>query len=248
MEKRPSFGFGSRFSQKRSSRVGLGFPKKRPSLAHFARKRGSVAQTVAAKNLQKPPDDNASDFSDDNDYNREDFVARPFECAFWTKVQTPFGTRTRYWNWQHLEELDGLNSKLFAESPLLYSSLIQLREVESLEEQRQLHSLLIGLEGSAPGKAGAAGKHDAGGKSKPYGAWCGLKWRYFGECTPPVPASVGGMRVSVTKPLLHLCIQVCSQAVQSRVRIFWGESFWEGRCRGFGFQHFFDFVPTVWEI
>ncbi|CAD7938820.1 unnamed protein product, partial [Amoebophrya sp. A25] len=60
---------------------------------------------------------------------------------------------------------------------------------------------------------GVAGKHDAGGKSKPYGCWNGLKWRFFGECIPPVPASVGGMRVNLTKPLFDLCEKVCQRVL-----------------------------------
>ena len=56
-------------------------------------------------------------------------------------------------------------------------------------------------------------RHDAGGKSNAYAAWSGLKWRYFGDSIPPVPASVGGMRVSLTKPLLDLCDKLCTKAL-----------------------------------
>ncbi|CAD7938822.1 unnamed protein product, partial [Amoebophrya sp. A25] len=71
----------------------------------------------------------------DSFLNHESFETRPFDCAFWTKVQTARGTRTRYWNWKSVDHLDDLDfaAKVFAESPLLYSSLVQLREARGEE-------------------------------------------------------------------------------------------------------------------
>lgn len=125
-------------------------------------------------------------------------------------------------NFQNALNNSNNNSNTFMDSPLLYSSLVQLKEVGihcehdsyGLLDGENVRSLLIGLESAAPQKVGIAGKHDAGGKSKPYAAWGGLKWRAFSELyttVPPVPASVGGMRVSITKPLLDLCEKVCSK-------------------------------------
>lgn len=46
---------------------------------------------------------------------------------------------------------------------------LQLKEVE--QDEGMVRSLLFGLEGSAPGKAGVAGKHDISAKSKAYGTY-----------------------------------------------------------------------------
>ncbi|CAD7926875.1 unnamed protein product [Amoebophrya sp. A120] len=183
-------------------------------MSTLSRHGGNTSPTDHEMNKEQPQDEVQS--SIDSFLNHETFETRPFECSFWTKVQTSAGTRTRYWHWKEMEDLDNLDwaSKMFTESPLLFSSLVQLREAKlDAAGSASVKSLLLGLEGSAPGKIGVAGKHDAGGKSKPYGAWNGLKWRYFGESVPPVPASVGGMRVNMTKPLFELCERVCSKVL-----------------------------------
>lgn len=79
-----------------------------------------------------------------------------------------------------------------------------------IRETENIGGLLIGIEGSAPGKESFfSGKHNASAKSQEFSAFGKRKWADYRKGGEDVPADLGGMRVAVNTTKFSMLKDVC---------------------------------------
>jgi len=113
------------------------------------------------------------------------------------------GKIRRQWEWLSMEEA----------SQKEVAGLIPPQDgFHVIRETENISGLLIGIEGSAPGKESFfSGKHSVKGKSKHLSAFGKRKWSDYRSGGEDVPADLGGMRVSVDKNKLQILKDVCQR-------------------------------------
>jgi len=108
---------------------------------------------------------------------------------------------TKLFTWAHETDMDGIaGSHLWAEARAAGTAT------------HSLSSVLLGLEGSAPGCESPFGMaHDATGASSKVSAVGNRKWRaYKLNCARDVPNEVDGMRMTITRQMFDEFIQTCA--------------------------------------
>lgn len=83
----------------------------------------------------------------------------------------------------------------------------------SLQETRRVSSVLLGLEGTAPGMRSPFGTdHDMSGASSPISAVGNSKWRRYRLSNGfQIPADIGGLRMSLTRGAFRDFVEACRQ-------------------------------------